>query len=368
MKKVLFIDRDGTLIYEPEEDGQVDSFAKFRFLPFVITYLGKIAREMDYLLVMVTNQDGLGTVAYPEEDFLPIQKLMLETFSNEGINFADVFVDRSFAHENKPTRKPKTGMLTKYTEGNYDLKNSYVIGDRLTDIELAKNLGAKAIFINNHSIAIEDENIALDTKGWREIYEFLKLPPRKISHRRKTKETEIYVELNLDGNGISEISTGISFFDHLLEQISRHGSIDLKIKANGDLHVDEHHTIEDIAITLGEAFSIALQDKRGMERYGFCLPMDDCLAQVAVDFGGRNWIVWDAEFKREKIGEMPTEMFFHFFKSFSDNARCNLNIRAEGTIEHHKIESIFKAFAKAVKMAVKRNVDDSSLPSTKGSL
>jgi imidazoleglycerol-phosphate dehydratase/histidinol-phosphatase len=368
MKKVLFIDRDGTLIREPE-DFQIDSFEKLKFLPGVITYLGKIARETDYELVMVTNQDGLGTASFPEADFYPVQNLIMQILECEGINFAEVLIDRSFAHENKLTRKPQTEMLAKYLQSNdYDLANSFVIGDRETDVKLAKNLGAKAIFIKNENFdLLENENVFV-ASGWREIYEFLKLPPRKVCHTRKTNETEIAIELNLDGTGKSEISTGISFFDHMLEQIARHGSLDLRIAAKGDLHIDEHHTIEDTAIALGEAFNLALQDKRGMERYGFTLPMDECLAQVALDFGGRNWIVWEAEFKREMIGKMPTEMFFHFFKSFTDKAQCNLNIKAEGANEHHKIEAIFKAFAKAVKMAVRRDIDNANLPSTKGKL
>ena len=367
MKKVLFIDRDGTLIYEPE-DFQIDSFEKLKFLPQVITNLGKIARETDYALVMVTNQDGLGTDSLHETDFYPVHNLMMEILESEGIQFADVFIDRSFADENKLTRKPNTGMLTKYLGGEYDLENSYVIGDRETDVQLAKNLGSKAIFIKNPNFDLSETENIFAAENWREIYDFLKLPPRKISHARATKETNIQIELNLDGAGNADISTGISFFDHMLEQIARHGSVDLKIQAKGDLHIDEHHTIEDVAIALGEAFSLALKDKRGMTRYGFTLPMDDCLAQVAVDFGGRNWIVWDAEFKRENVGKMPTEMFFHFFKSFSDKALCNLNIQATGTNEHHKIEAIFKAFAKAIKMAARRDINDSSLPSTKGSL
>jgi imidazoleglycerol-phosphate dehydratase / histidinol-phosphatase len=369
MKKVLFIDRDGTLISEPE-DFQIDSFGKLNFLPNVITYLGKIARELDFELVMVSNQDGLGTESFPEETFYPVQNFILQTLANEGITFAEVCIDRSFEDENLPTRKPNTGMLTKYLSGDYDLANSYVIGDRLTDCKLASNLGSNAIFIKNPNFEAPqvDETIKLIAADWCEIYKFLKLPPRLVSHRRTTKETDILVELNLDGEGKSNIHTGLAFFDHMLEQISRHGKIDLNITAKGDLQIDEHHTIEDVAITFGEAFSLVLKDKRGMERYGFCLPMDDCLAQAAIDFGGRNWIVWEADFKREKIGEMPTEMFFHFFKSFSDKALCNLNIKAEGTNEHHKIEAIFKAFAKAVKIAVKRDINDDSLPSTKGSL
>lgn len=369
MKKVLFIDRDGTLIFEPE-DFQIDSFSKLKFLPFVFSALSKIAVELDYELVMVSNQDGLGTESFREENFHPVQNFILQTLESEGVKFSEVCIDRTFGHENKPTRKPNTGMLTKYFSDEYDLQNSFVIGDRETDIQLAKNLGAKAIFIKNPYFEIHQtgETVKLIANDWRDIYDFLKLPERKVSHRRKTKETDILVGLNLDGKGVAEISTGISFFDHMLEQIARHGKIDLKINCKGDLHIDEHHTIEDVAITLGEAFSHALTDKRGMERYGFTLPMDDCLAQAAIDFGGRNWLVWEAEFKREKIGEMPTEMFFHFFKSFSDKALCNLNIKAEGTNEHHKIEGIFKAFAKAIKMAVKRDISSNELPSTKGVL
>ena len=367
MKKVLFIDRDGTLIFEPE-DFQVDAFEKLKFLPQVFTYLGKIARELDYELVMVTNQDGLGTAAFTEKDFFPVQDFILRTLESEGIVFSEVCIDRSFAHENKPTRKPETGLLEKYFSPEYDLPNSFVIGDRETDVQLAKNLGAKAIFIKNTNFDLAAGEEVLTAESWQEIYEFLKLPPRKAAHRRTTKETDISIELNLDGKGSAEISTGILFFDHMLEQLARHGNLDLKIAARGDLEVDEHHTIEDVAITLGEAFSLALHDKRGLERYGFCLPMDDCLAQVAVDFGGRNWIVWEADFRREMIGKMPTEMFFHFFKSFSDKALCNLNIKAEGTNEHHKIEAIFKAFAKAVRMAVRRDAASDNLPSTKGRL
>lgn len=364
MKKVLFIDRDGTIIREPD-DFQVDVIEKLRFLPHAITNLAKIASETEFLLVMVTNQDGMGTESFPESAFHPAQNFVLQTLADEGVKFEDVFVDTTFAHENAPTRKPGTGMLVKYLTGEYDLANSYVIGDRPTDVQLARNLGAKAIYLRNENFPLDGDD-ALVVETWEEIYNILRRPQRIAMHVRTTKETDIAVELNLDGSGKSEISTGISFFDHMLEQIARHGSIDLRIEAKGDLHIDEHHTIEDVAITLGEAFSLALADKRGMERYGFCLPMDDCLAQVAIDFGGRNWIVWDAEFKRELIGEMPTEMFFHFFKSFSDKALCNLNIKAEGTIEHHKIEAIFKAFAKAIKMAVRRDGD--SLPSTKGVL
>lgn len=367
MKKVLFIDRDGTLIYEPD-DFQIDSFEKLKFLPGVFTYLGKIARELDYEFVMVSNQDGLGTESFPEETFHPVQNFILHALENEGVVFSEICIDRSFERENKRTRKPDVGMLEKYFSGDYDLKNSYVIGDRLTDCKLAENLGAKAIFIANPNFQLPESKNVFVAENWREIYDHLKLSSRVVVHSRNTRETQISVELNPDGSGKSEISTGIAFFDHMLDQIARHGNLDLKIEAKGDLHIDEHHTIEDVGITLGEAFHLALQDKRGMERYGFCLPMDDCLAQVAVDFGGRNWIVWEADFKREKIGGMPTEMFFHFFKSFSDKAQCNLNIKAEGANEHHKIEAIFKAFAKAVRMAVKRDASSDALPSTKGSL
>lgn len=367
MKKVLFIDRDGTLIREPD-DFQVDLFEKLRFLPGAITNLARIARETDFVLVMVTNQDGLGTDSFPETAFFPAQNFVLQTLVDEGINFADVFVDRTFPHENALTRKPGTAMLTRYLSSDYDLANSYVIGDRPTDVQLAKNLGATAIYLNNSNFPLDSKSdpMIIKVDGWSDICDILCSPKRIVSHRRQTKETDISIELNLDGTGRSEISTGIAFFDHMLEQIARHGMIDLKIVAKGDLEIDEHHTIEDVGITLGEAFSLALSDKRGIERYGFCLPMDDCLAQVAIDLGGRNWIVWEAEFKREMIGEMPTEMFFHFFKSFSDKALCNLNIKAEGTIEHHKIEAIFKAFAKAIKMAVHR--EGTALPSTKGVL
>jgi imidazoleglycerol-phosphate dehydratase / histidinol-phosphatase len=367
MKKALFIDRDGTLIYEPE-DFQIDSYAKLKFLPGVFTYLGKIAGELDYELVMVSNQDGLGTESFPEETFLPVQNFLLAALAGEGIEFTDVLIDRTFEKDNALTRKPQTGMLSKYLEGEYDLANSFVIGDRSSDMKLAENIGAKGIFIRNGNFKPTAEKIALTAGSWREIYEFLKLPPRKVLHRRRTNETDILIELNLDGGGAASISTGIPFFDHMLEQIARHGNLDLKIEADGDLEIDEHHTVEDTALALGEAFALALKDKRGMERYGFCLPMDDCLAQVAVDFGGRPWCVWEAEFKREMIGRMPTEMFFHFFKSFSDKALCNVNIKAAGTNEHHKIEAIFKAFAKAVKIAVRRDAADKRLPTTKGEL
>ncbi len=376
MKKILFIDRDGTLIWEPPTDFQIDSFEKLKFLPGVITWLGKIVKELDYELVMVTNQDGLGTDSFPEETFWPVQNLMMQTLENEGIVFSEVCIDRTFEKDNQSTRKPNTGMLNRYLNGEYDLANSIVIGDRITDVKLASNLGSKSIFIKNYNLEKGWENkISKMVNGWEEIYNFLKLPERKVIQLRKTKETDISVELNLDTglfNGQekvgSKISTGLAFFDHMLEQIAKHGNVDLTIDAKGDLEIDEHHTIEDVGIALGEAFLKAMGDKKGIERYGFTLPMDDCLAQVALDFGGRNWIVWDAEFKREKIGEMPTEMFFHFFKSFSDGAKCNLNIKAEGQNEHHKIEAIFKAFAKAIKMAVKRDINNLSLPSTKGLL
>ena len=377
LKKVLFIDRDGTLIREPADE-QIDSFDKLEFFTGVFTYLGKIARELKYELVMVTNQDGLGTDAYPEDTFWPVQDFILATFKNEGIEFEEVHIDRTFPEDNAPTRKPRTGLLQKYMSGSYDLEESFVIGDRLTDIELAKNLGSKGIFINTDtelgidelSISSEDlqQHIALETDSWKDIYEFLLLKDRVCEVKRKTSETHIEIRLNLDGQGRSNIETGISFFDHMLDQLARHGQIDLDIKVDGDLEVDEHHTIEDTGIALGEAFHKALGDKKGIERYGFCLPMDDALAQVALDFGGRNWLVWEADFKREMIGKMPTEMFSHFFKSFTDGARANLNIKAEGNNEHHKIEAIFKAFAKAIKMAVKRDPEKMVLPTTKGVL
>ena len=377
MKNVLFIDRDGTLIKEPE-DNQIDAFEKLEFYPEVFTYLKKIATELDYELVLVTNQDGLGTVSHPEEHFWPVHNFMIKCFENEGIFFADEHIDRTFADDNAPTRKPRTGLLTSYFSDDYDLKNSFVIGDRLTDVELAKNLGAKGIYINDQTFLGTNEvsstkealapYIGLETNSWSEIYEFLKLSNRSGNISRKTNETDISIALNLDGTGKSNIDTGLAFFDHMLDQIARHGQMDLDIKVSGDLEVDEHHTIEDTAIALGTLFNKTLGNKLGIERYGFCLPMDDCLAQVAIDFGGRNWLVWEAEFKREYIGNMPTEMFMHFFKSFTDGAKCNLNIQANGTNEHHKIEAIFKAFAKSIKMAVKRDVHKMILPSTKGML
>ena len=363
MKKVLFIDRDGTLVIEPSIDFQLDSLEKLEFYPGVFQSLSRIAKELDYELVMVTNQDGLGTDKFPEETFLPAHYKIIQAFKNEGIEFADILIDRSFPHENLPSRKPGIAMFTHYLKRNYDIKNSYVLGDRLTDVQLAKNLGCKAIYINKDKC----EDAVISTLNWEDIYQFLKSEPRTSSVARKTSETNIEVKVNLDGSGKSSISTGLSFFDHMLEQIAKHGNIDLFIKVNGDLDIDEHHTIEDTAITLGEAFVQALGSKKGIERYGFLLPMDDCLAQAAIDFGGRPWLVWEVEFKREKIGEMPTEMFMHFFKSFSVSARCNLNIKAEGDNEHHKIEAIFKAFAKAIKMAVSKT-GNYSIPSTKGTL
>jgi len=375
MKKVLLIDRDGTLALEPE-GYQLDSFEKLDFYPGAFTYLGKIAKELNFELVMITNQDGLGTASFPEETFWPVQHFLLRAFQNEGIEFNEVLIDKSLPQDNAPTRKPRTGMLTSYL-GNpeYDLSKSYVIGDRLTDMELAKNIGCKGLFLANDPHLGEGEletkaslPIVLNTTSWKEIYSFLKLDQRQVSYERKTKETAIHLELNIDGTGKSEITTGIVFFDHMLDQLARHGGMDIRLSVKGDLEVDEHHTIEDTAIALGEAFSQALSNKLGMERYGFCLPMDDCLAQVAIDFGGRSWLVWETEFKREMIGKMPTEMFFHFFKSFSDGAKANINIKAEGTNEHHKIEAIFKAFAKAIKGAVKRDPEKMILPSTKGSL
>jgi imidazoleglycerol-phosphate dehydratase/histidinol-phosphatase len=376
MKKVLFIDRDGTLALEPA-DYQLDAIEKLEFYPEVFTYLRKIATELDYELVMVTNQDGLGTSSFPEDTFWPTHNFLLKTFENEGVKFDEILIDKSLPEDNAPTRKPRTGMLTPYlNEDIYDLKNSFVIGDRITDIELAFNLKAKGIFIANDEELGSNEVsgadfssiIALKTTEWKRIYEFLKLEQRIVIQKRTTNETDIKLELNLDGTGKSTIDTGIAFFDHMLDQIARHGNMDLNLTVKGDLEVDEHHTIEDTAIVLGEAFAEALGNKLGIERYGFCLPMDDCLAQASIDFGGRNWLVWDAEFKREMIGKMPTEMFFHFFKSFTDGAKANLNIKAEGENEHHKIESIFKVFAKAIKVAVKRDPNKMILPSTKGSL
>ncbi len=373
MKKVLFIDRDGTLIIEPEDE-QIDSLEKLEFIPGVFRNLFNIQKNLDYELVIVSNQDGLGTDSFPEKTFWPAHNKMLKAFENEGVIFDDILIDKSFPAANALTRKPRTGLMGKYMNGDYDLANSFVIGDRLTDIELAKNLGAKGILINDGSLAEELEKAGLAdyctliTSDWDDIYACVAAPERTAEVKRTTKETDIFVRLNLDGSSVCSISTGLNFFDHMLNQIGRHAGIDLEISVKGDLEVDEHHTIEDTGLALGEAFQKAVGNKKGMERYGFCLPMDDCLAQVAIDFGGRPWLVWEAEFKREKVGDMPTEMFMHFFKSFSDAAKCNLNIKAEGTNEHHKIEAIFKALAKAIKMAVKRDLYNFDLPSTKGKL
>ena len=363
-KKVLFIDRDGTIIKEPPTDFQVDSLEKLEFVPKAISNLRKIAEDCNYELVLVSNQDGLGTDSFPEKDFWPAQFKMLKTLEQENIHFAAIHIDRSFEHEQAPTRKPRTGMLTAYLSEDYDLANSFVIGDRITDIQLAQNLGAKSIFIGE-----TQPEATFSTQDWDEIYAFLSLPPRKATVNRKTSETDISIELNLDGSGACSISTGLHFFDHMLEQLGKHGSTDLSIQVKGDLHIDEHHTIEDTALALGDAYAKALGDKKGIYRYGFLLPMDDALAQVAIDFGGRPWLVWDASFNREKVGDMPTELFFHFFKSFSDAAKCNLNIQISGDNEHHKIEAAFKGLARAIKMAVQRDPRNlNQLPSTKGVL
>lgn len=379
-KRILFIDRDGTLINEAPPTYQLDSYDKLTFYPRMFEYMGRIARELDYELVMVTNQDGLGTDAFPEHTFWPLHNLVMKSLEGEGIFFDAVHIDRSYPHENLPTRKPGIGMLTSYLNNpDYDIENSFVIGDRITDVQLAKNLGCKAIWLNldpelggaeiqDQATSLRTDTVALESTDWAEIYAYLKLGLRQVVHERNTNETQIRVEVNMDGSGKSKISTGLGFFDHMLDQIARHGKIDLTIETRGDLHIDEHHTIEDTALALGEAFAKALADKRGMERYGFALPMDEADAKVLIDFGGRNWLVWNASFQREKIGEMPTEMFFHFFKSFSDAARCNLNIECKGENEHHKIEAIFKAFAKAIRMAVKRDPISNYLPSTKGVL
>jgi len=378
-KRVLFIDRDGTLIKEAPPTYQIDSWEKLQFYPSVFQYMSRIASEFDYELVMVTNQDGLGTEIFPEENFWPIHQHLIKSFENEGVSFHAVHIDRSLPKDESPNRKPGTGMLKAYLENSiYDIPNSFVIGDRITDVQMAKNLGCRAIWLNLGTglgaSEIKDntdelkEFIALETKDWSAVYSFLKLGLRKVVHERNTHETKIHIELNIDGNGHADISTGLGFFDHMLEQIARHGKIDITLRAAGDQHIDEHHTIEDTGIALGEAFALALADKRGMERYGFALPMDEADARVLIDFGGRNWLVWNAEFKREKIGEMPTEMFVHFFKSFSDAAKCNLHIDCRGDNEHHKIEAIFKAFAKTIRMAVKRDPLSNYLPSTKGVL
>jgi len=379
MKRILFIDRDGTLINEAPPTYQVDTFDKLTFYPHMFEYMGRIARELDYELVMITNQDGLGSSSFPENTFWPLHEFVMKSLEGEGIIFSNVLIDRTLAAENAYTRKPNIGMVVPYMNNDlYDLENSYVIGDRITDVQLAKNLGCKAIWLNNDpelgSAEIADKAhqlksiVALETTEWKDVYQFLKSGLRQVVHERNTHETQIKIELNIDGSGRSNIITGLGFFDHMLDQIARHGKMDLTIRANGDLHIDEHHTIEDTGIALGEAFAKALADKRGMARYGFALPMDDAEAKVLIDFGGRSWIVWNAEFTREKIGEMPSEMFFHFFKSFSDAARCNLNIECHGDNEHHMIEAIFKAFAKAIRMAVIRDPMSNYLPSTKGLL
>lgn len=378
MKKILFLDRDGTLVHEPA-DFQVDALDKVEYLPGVFRYLSKIAEEMDYDLVMVTNQDGLGTSSLPEADFWPPHNAILKAFENEGIVFKEILIDRTFDHENAPTRKPNTGLLTHYLEGNYDLKHSFVIGDRITDIQLAQNLGAKGIWINSSNVhgtpesLIQNENlpssIALIARNWSEIYHFLKSCSRSAQVQRTTRETQVRVVLEIDGQGRYQNHTGIGFFDHMLDQLAKHSGCNLEVSVQGDLHIDEHHTIEDTALALGEAFRIALGDKRGIERYGFAiLPMDDCLAQSAIDFSGRPWLVWNADFQREKVGGMPTEMFYHFFKSFSDQAQCNVNLKAEGENEHHKIEILFKAFARAIRAAVSKMPGNNEIPSTKGSL
>ncbi|PJJ76271.1 imidazoleglycerol-phosphate dehydratase [Thermoflavifilum aggregans] len=377
--RLLFIDRDGTLIQEPP-DHQIDDFSKLVFVPEMLQYLPRIARELDFQLVMVSNQDGLGTAKFPEERFQPVQDFLIRTLENEGVHFTDILIDRSFPEDKLPTRKPGIGMMGRYLEaGKYDLAHSYVIGDRITDVMFARNMGCKAIWLNHgdnlgvHEIPPVERKelkhtVALETTSWKKIYEWLKLGQRTAERHRVTAETNVYVKLNLDGTGKADIATGLGFFDHMLHQLARHGSIDLTVHARGDLHVDEHHTIEDTAITLGEALADALGNKLGIERYGFCLPMDDALAQVAIDLGGRSWLVWDVQFRREKIGDVPTEMFMHFFKSLSDAAKCNLHIQATGENEHHKIEAVFKAFAKALKMAVRRDADHPQLPTTKGML
>ena len=370
-KKVLFIDRDGTIVIEPPVDYQLDAFEKLEFYPKAIRNLYFIRQKLDFEFAMVTNQDGLGTPSFPEDTFWPVHNLVLNTLHNEGVTFDEIFIDRSFPEDNAPTRKPRTGMLTRYLNNeDYDLAGSFVIGDRATDVELANNLGCKAILLQDDKECLKEKNLedvcALATTDWDRVAEFLFAGERTAEVQRTTKETDIRIRLNLDGNGTCHISTGLGFFDHMLEQIGKHGGIDLDITVKGDLEVDEHHTIEDTAIALGECIYQALGSKRGIERYGFCLPMDDCLCQVSLDFGGRAWLVWDAEFHREKIGDMPTEMFLHFFKSLSDSARMNLNIKAEGQNEHHKIEGIFKALARSIKMAVRRDIYHYEVPSSKG--
>ena len=377
MKKILFIDRDGTIIVEPPETFQVDSIDLLEFLPAVISSLSQIVHELDYELVMVTNQDGLGTIAFPEQNFWPPHNVMLKILESEGIHWKEIVIDRSFPADQSPDRKPGTGRVKHYLMGQYDLAGSYVIGDRLTDMLFARNMGCQGILLGKSADTSEDHLagrtdlapvIALQAGRWPEIYQFLKNLDRQITHERKTLETSIRVTLNLDGSGRTSINTGLPFFDHMLDQLGKHGGVDLEIISKGDLEIDEHHTIEDTALALGEAFILALGNKRGTERYGFALPMDDCEAMVTLDFGGRPWLVWDAEFKREKIGELPTEMFFHFFKSFSDASKCNLNIKATGTNEHHKIEAIFKAMARSIRRAIRRDMQHFELPSTKGTL
>lgn len=377
MKKILFVDRDGTIIKEPPEDFQVDSYEKLEFLPGALYFLGKIAAELDYDLVMVTNQDGLGTDSFPEDTFWGPHDMMMRVLDSMGICWREVVIDESFAADQSPNRKPAIGRVKHYMQGDFDLASSYVIGDRLTDMIFAQNLGAQGIFIGKSEDTAEDylaegknlnEIIALQTEHWKAIYNYLKGLPRTVEVKRETLETKIQIELNLDGTGTTDIQTGLSFFDHMLDQLGKHGGVDLKIKVEGDLHIDEHHTIEDTALALGQAFQSAMGSKRGMERYGYALPMDDCEAMVTLDFGGRPWLVWEAEFTREKIGDVPTEMFYHFFKSFSDTSKSNINIKATGSNEHHKIEAIFKAMARAIRRAVKRDMDQFELPSTKGIL
>ena len=375
-KRALFIDRDGTLVEEPPVDYQLDSLEKLAFVPKVMRALYFIRKQLDFEFVMVSNQDGLGTASFPEETFWPAHNLMLKTLAGEGITFDDILIDPSMPEEQSPNRKPRLGMLGRYLTGEYDLANSYVIGDRLTDMELAYNLGAKGIWLHPHDEEAEQALAAYAvplqpvfiSDDWDRISEFLFAGERRAEVHRTTKETDIQVDWNLDGTGKTDIHTGLGFFDHMLEQIGKHSGTDLTIRVKGDLEVDEHHTIEDTALALGEALGKALGDKRGIERYGYCLPMDDCLCRVALDFGGRPWLVWEAEFHREKVGDMPTEMFLHFFKSLSDAARMNLNIHAEGTNEHHKIEGIFKALARSIKMAIRRDIYRYELPSTKGAL
>ena len=369
-KRVLFIDRDGTIVVEPSDE-QLDSFDKLEFVPGVFKALTFLRDHTDFEFVMASNQDGLGTPSYPEKDFYPTQNFILNTLKGEGVEFDDILIDPHFPEDNAPTRKPGTGMFGKYMTADYDLSASYVIGDRATDVELARNLGCRAILLQDNADSLPSDLrsvCALASRDWWKVAEFIFAGDRRASAHRATKETDILVELNIDGTGKCDISTGLGFFDHMLEQIGRHGGMDLTVKVKGDLYVDEHHTIEDTGIVLGECIRKALGDKRGIERYGYALPMDDCMAQVVLDFGGRSWLVWDAEFHREKVGEMPTEMFLHFFKSLSDAAAMNLNIQARGDNEHHKIEAIFKAFARALKQAVRRDIWNYSLPSSKGLL